>query len=266
MNTAIKKKSPQFSVITVTKDNLTGLEKTYASLIEQDFHDYEWIVINGEENGPTSTFLKEQRNKLHAMDIAFRFINEKDRSIFDAMNKGISFARGKYLIFMNAGDEFAEKSTLRALNKVCDKSPDFIYADALEPLKNGKTHYKKARDHNKKELGMFTHHQAMLYKRRIIRDNKMHYSLLYKVSSDYDFTLRFLEKTQKCSYYSKAICKFEQGGLSQKNTFTGRREQFIIRERLNIVSRVQNVIIFAAQSLAWAIRYYLPALYFIFKS
>ena len=97
-----------------------------------------------------------------------------------------------------------------------------------------------------------------LPRRHIIRDHKMHYSLRYKVASDYEFTARFLQKAKKIIYVKKPICIFEQGGLSQQQAALGRKEQYIIRENLDMVPQAKNLWILMVQAAAWHLPQRLP--------
>jgi len=231
-----------FSVITITRNNLDGLRRTHESIAAQSYTNYEWIVIDGASHDGTEAYLKTTN------DLS---VSEPDHGIYDAMNKGIDRAQGEYLIFMNAGDVFAEPNTLEQLSQNIDA--DFIYGDAREDAS-----YKTARPHKKITYGMFTHHQSMIYKRATI--GTLRYDINYKIAADYKFTLEFLQRAQKISYRPLPICIFEQGGLSQKQVRLGRIEQFSIRRAAGF-SMIQSAIIYAKQSITMLLRRLFPALY-----
>ncbi len=265
MNKTIKKEYPLFSIITITLNNFEGFKKTEQSIDSQTFTDFEWIVIDGNSSDGTIDHLRNRRSQTRRDQYPFKFISETDEGIYDAMNKGTENARGHYLLFLNAGDEFAIPDILELIAPHTEKKPEFIYGDALEPTKKEPT-YKHARRYKELAWGMITHHQSMLYRRHTIRDFKMHYSLLYEIASDYDFTVRFLLKAKKIVYIPKPICIFEQGGVSQKNAAKGRREQFIIREKLEMVSTAKNLYILIIQALSWNFRTHCPWGYKALKS
>ncbi len=256
---------PTFSIITITLNNFAGLEKTTKSIEKQAFTDYAWLVIDGGSTDKTIDFLRARRSNTRQDKYPFTFTSEKDSGIYDAMNKGMSLAKGRYLIFLNAGDELASTDILEKIAALTEKKPDFIYGDSLEPYKN-KHIYKPAKNHKDIAWGMFTHHQAMIYSRHKVRDYKMHYSLRYKISSDYDFTARFLQKSANISYIKQPICIFEQGGISQQNAALGRKEQYIIRENLNMVSQPKNLWILTIQSLSWRLKSISPTFYNVLKA
>lgn len=267
MSTQIKQQFPLFSVITITLNNIEGLKKTEKSINKQSFKDAEWIVIDGESSDGTTEHLRKRRSERRREDYPFQFISEKDDGLYDAMNKGIEAARGHYMIFLNAGDEFAASDTLEIIAPHTKKKPDFIYGDALEPqAKTDQKIYKTARRYKELAWGMITHHQSMLYRRHTVRDFKIHYSLLYDIAADYDFTARFLLKAKKIVYIPKPICIFEQGGISQKNASLGRKEQYMIREKLEMVSPQENIWIITLQTATWYFKTFCPWGYHALKS
>lgn len=237
---------PFFSIVTVTLNHLSGLKNTYDSLLAQNFSDYEWIVVDGSSTDGTIEYL-DQTQAI--------YISEPDNGIYDAMNKAIAKASGQYIWFMNAGDLFADIDVLSDVLKFSDA--DFIYGDALENER-----YKKARSHRSIECGMFTHHQAMIYKAELLKPLK--YDLHYQIASDYDLTFRFLNHAKKVRYISKPLCVFEQGGISQTNVVKGRKEQFMIRKNNNIGS-LKNIFIYAMQTAAYQLRRFFPAFYWRIK-
>ena len=174
--------APLFSIITVTKDNLHGFQATQQSIEMQSFKKYEWVVIDGDSTDGTKDHLPHDA------------VSEPDKGIYDAMNKGIECSEGDYLIFLNGGDSFADADILSTLAKVIKaERPDFIYGDALEG-----GFYKKARAHKKLDWGMFTHHQAMVYRRAAV--GELRYDTGLKIAADYCFTMMFLKGVQKIHY------------------------------------------------------------------
>lgn len=245
-------KNPFISIISITLNNLPGLRKTHESLKIQSCRDFEWIVIDGRSNDETTRFLAQTDAQWQS---------GKDRGIYDAMNKGLELARGDYVLFLNAGDALTEPETLEKIERACaaNTPPDFMYGDSLE---NGC--YKTARSHKKFNLGMFTHHQAMLYRRKKIQ--ALRYDLTYKIAADYDFTCRFLQRAQAIQRLSFPVCIFESGGISQQQGRDGRLEQFAVRDALKCARDFENVLIYGTQSMAWKLRKAAPRLYWRLKS
>lgn len=238
--------APLFSIITVTKDNLKGFLATRESIEAQSCKKYEWIVIDGNSSDGTKDILPPGA------------VSEDDQGLYDAMNKGIARARGDYLLFLNAGDMLADMDILATLARTAKGQPDFIYGDALE---TGGI-YKKARPHEKGGWGMFTHHQAMLYRRG--RIGGLRYDTGYKIAADYDFTARFLKGALSVHYVPAALCVFETGGISQRNMTSGRMEQFRARKSHGMQPWM-NMAVFAGQTAAAAVKRLSPRIYALSK-
>ncbi|MGN3970353.1 glycosyltransferase, partial [Cronobacter sakazakii] len=92
------------SVITVAWRNYEGVVKTWQSLAhlaQAREIEFEWIVVDGGSNDGTAQFLEDLNGQYN-----LRFVSEKDNGIYDAMNKGIEMAHGRFAIFLNSGDVF----------------------------------------------------------------------------------------------------------------------------------------------------------------
>jgi len=94
------------SIITVNLNNEVGLSKTIESVQNQTYRDYEYIIIDGGSIDGSLNILNEYSQ------IFTHWVSEPDSGIYDAMNKGIKFAKGEWIIFMNSGDFFANKNVL----------------------------------------------------------------------------------------------------------------------------------------------------------
>jgi putative colanic acid biosynthesis glycosyltransferase len=238
-----------FSIITITRNNRLGLEKTAQSIALQSAKNFEWIIIDGDSTDGTSADFK---------NYPAHIISEPDNGIYDAMNKGIDCAKGDYIIFMNAGDQFSDPDVLQMLGDFTVNPPDFMYGDSLEG-----PHYKSARPYHKINQGMFTHHQSMIYNSKTLGD--LRYNLDYKIAADYDLTLRFLQRSKRILYIPAALCIFEQGGISQKQAKLGRNEQFLSRKNNKIGTTLSNHSIRAGQIMFWTLRNKFPSLYWLIR-
>lgn len=241
--------TPFLSIITVTHNNARGVQRSYVSMRNQSLQDFEWIVIDGNSADNTVDFLQKTDAN---------WISEPDDGIYDAMNKGIERANGRYMLFLNAGDLLARNDIIAEIYTAAQNDPDFIYGDAYEMAA-----YKTARTPTIKH-GMFTHHQAMVYRADKIAD--LRYNTEYEIAADYEFTARFLQQNSNALYIPRAICDFEPGGISQQKASQGRKEQQQIRKNLELCTPIENRIITAAQACLWSFRESCPSLYWRLKS
>lgn len=112
---------PKLSIITVNLNNATGLEKTMQSVFAQTFTDYEYIIIDGGSSDKSVEQIKKHQNKL------VYWISEKDKGVYNAMNKGIVKATGDYLLFLNSGDYLVDAYVCERMLGEEDTDADIIY-------------------------------------------------------------------------------------------------------------------------------------------
>lgn len=161
--------NPKFTIITVVLNSKTELEATIKSLLNQDFKDFEYLIIDGGSTDGTETLVK---NYTH---IVTKYVSEKDSGLYDAMNKGIKLARGEGLIFLNAGDLFCDQVLTENTN-----------IPSLIPVYYGKYKNKLIKLNTKfYKLGLPYCHQGIIFENK-----KIFYDCSYKIASDYDFYLR----------------------------------------------------------------------------
>jgi glycosyltransferase involved in cell wall biosynthesis len=101
-------KTPLISVITINFNDRVGLERTFESVFNQTFQDFEYIVIDGGSNDGSKELIEENTGKISY------WISEPDKGIYNAMNKGISAAKGDYLLFLNSGDILYKNDVLKS--------------------------------------------------------------------------------------------------------------------------------------------------------
>ncbi|MGH1330185.1 MAG: glycosyltransferase [Paracoccaceae bacterium] len=247
---------PEISIVTVAFRNLDGIKSTEQSIPWAAPQGFEWIVVDGASDDGTGAYLESLTYP------NMRIICEPDEGIFDAMNKGIGAAQGRYIIFMNAGDTFFDPATLPNLLAFTQKSDAvLIYGDSIERAENGASFAKPARRPRWNIYSMFTHHQAILYRRADILDG---YDRSYQFSADWALTSRLLsQRGAKAEYCAKVICAFERGGVSQRDD----HRQTINREHWRILRQESRLawpiaaILYSVKRSSNAMRRLLPAIY-----
>jgi putative colanic acid biosynthesis glycosyltransferase len=177
------------------------------------------------------------------------------------MNKGMAMASGKYLIFLNSGDELASKDILEDVASIARASnwPDMIYGDAYERTKDGSLLYKRARSKRWLWYGMFTHHQAIFYNNGIVGSLK--YRLKYPIGADYAFTAEVLANSKNVLQLPFAVCIFTQGGLSENCVSKGAKEQWEIRRDIISMSLPSMLFVRICHLLMHGIKKFLPGFY-----
>lgn len=119
------KNSKEFSIVTVCYNCKDVIRKTLESVLSQDGSLFEYIVIDGGSCDGTTDIIEEYKERLAV------FISEKDDGIYDAMNKGINYANGKFLCFINAGDFFIDRTILYKVTNAIDNDTDVAFGNIV---------------------------------------------------------------------------------------------------------------------------------------
>jgi glycosyltransferase involved in cell wall biosynthesis len=223
--------NPVLSVITIVYNNVTDIERTIKSVLNQTYSSIEYIIIDGNSSDGTKEVIEKYRSRLA------KFISEKDNGIYDAMNKGLALASGDYVLFMNSGDEIYASDIVE---KIFNSEPDAdIYYGETE-MYDGDGNNLGIRRHQAPDqftwksfkYGMSISHQA-IYIRRILTEP---YDLNYQLSSDIDWIIRAAKKAMKIVNTRMFVAKYLVGGMSKK------KHRQSLTERFNIFSKYYGLI------------------------
>ena len=245
-----------FSIITITLNDVDGLRTTRRSIEEQSCNDFEWIVIDGGSTDGTVNDLRAYQPPYMS------YVSEKDRGLYDAMNKGLAHSRGQYVIFMNSADcfcnsEVLEKTKRRVLET--GSKPGIVFGDALERTGDGNFLLKKARRIQWLNYGMHTHHQAIFYARESLIG--IHFDESFKVAADYDLTCRVYLRAQFPLELGFPVCIFSRGGLSEKKSHIGRKENWRVQREVLGHSLKRRLMTRSAYLISFFVRSSLRSLY-----
>lgn len=217
--------TPLFSIITVTYNAASVLKPTLNSIKEQDFKDFEHLIVDGASRDNTLEIAREAnipQSVIHS---------EPDKGLYDAMNKSIGLAKGTFLIFLNAGDSFADASSLSRIAKYATHDTDIIYGQTQIVNESreiiGKRHL-SAPEHLSAESfkrGMLVCHQAFVARRSIVPL----YDMTYRFSADYDWCIKCLKKSRHNAYVGDTpIINFLTDGLTNKYHKKSLKERYDI--------------------------------------
>lgn len=199
------------SVITVAFRNYDGVAKTYASLahLAQDIT-FEWIVVDGGSQDGTAEFLENLNGQYN-----LRYISEKDKGIYDAMNKGIAMAEGRFALFLNSGDIFhADAADVVRQLENAPESAMYI-GDALLDFGDGKKIRRSAKHGWYIYHSLPASHQAIFFPVSGLKTYP--YDLQYKVSSDYALAARMFKAGYAFKRLKGLVSEFSMGGVSTSN-------------------------------------------------
>lgn len=201
---------PTFTLVTATYNCAEPLRRTLESLTKQDADLFEHVIVDGASSDETLDVIKA-----HVASSAYtvRFISEKDAGIYDAMNKGIALSKGRFLLFLNAGDLLMPGILQKVTPCLPASELSMLYGNALM---DGDLSY--GAQFNKCKIAKLNIcHQAIFYGRKIF-DKLGYYDLQYRVFADHVFNIKCFSDSQiERKYIDVAISNYELGGFSSCN-------------------------------------------------
>lgn len=218
------------TLITCTYNAESVLQRTLNSILKQNYSDIEHIIIDGKSKDQTIKIAEQYKatSNLQRTGHKIVIISEPDKGLYDAMNKGISYATGDYLCFLNAGDILHNESTIRDIvcaTKNSGKEFGVIYGETNIVDDNGKfighRHLRAPESLNWRSFqhGMLVCHQAFYANTRIAKQTP--YNLKYRISADVDWCIRIMKQAEKEELANlntgKVVCNYLAGGMSIKN-------------------------------------------------
>lgn len=210
----MKSEHPFFSIITVCFNSAGTIRRTIQSILEQSFEDYEYLVIDGGSTDGTLQIIQEYeplfQGKMH-------WISEKDNGIYDAMNKGIGLAKGKYHNMLNSDDFLYHEDVLRKVAEEISRNPGYGIYYGIEILRyTDGEEFMAARPHHSRLLhGNMIRHQAAFIQDTVHK--KYGYSTKYRMVADQDFFIRTFKDKVRFKPMDIITDVFSLVGLSGKN-------------------------------------------------
>jgi glycosyltransferase involved in cell wall biosynthesis len=225
----------KLSIITINKNNASGLEKTIQSVVEQTYNDFEYIVIDGASADNSVEVIKKYSSKLNY------WVSEPDTGIYNAMNKGIRKAQGDYCLFLNSGDYLVSSTTLLnvfiEINNITQA--DIYFSNCIRT--DGITNYYP--DHLTLTflLDNAINHQNTLIKRSLFLEHDF-YNENLNIVSDQEFFLYELWKYKSKFIHMKTnISIFDMHGIGSQNAYKCRAEYMIAYK--NVFQELSETII-----------------------
>lgn len=216
--------APLISIVTVTYNAANEIIPTMKSVGEQTEKDFEHIIIDGASKDNTLEIVRKYASP------SLRILSEPDKGLYDAMNKGLKIAKGKYLLFLNAGDAFHSKDILKKYADEARKNQNIIYADTVIVDKDrkvlGPRHLSapEVLTYDSFAKGMLVCHQAFMVRREIAPS----YDLRYPYCADYFWTLGCLMNSndKKNVNLNTVAIDYLSDGISDKHKWASLKDRF----------------------------------------
>ncbi|WP_343304442.1 glycosyltransferase family 2 protein [Chitinophaga niabensis] len=204
---AVHQKNPLVTVITVVFNGEASIERTIKSVAEQKTPEIEYIIVDGASRDNTVKIIRQYEQ------VVDYWISEKDKGIYNAMNKGATYASGKYITFLNADDTMKMNYLQTFTSLIQDKD---YFSCGVKMIYNNKTinwvPFNIIPAHNTFFWRMPLPHPGLMVKKTVF-DELGGFNEKYRYAADYDFILRLVKKYNGI-FSDKVMIDFYMGGAS----------------------------------------------------
>lgn len=197
------------SIITTTYNDSANLRKTINQIKAQDYPEIEYIIVDGASTDDTMEVIREAKEYFKDRMV---WISEKDRGIYDAINKGLRLATGDYIGL--CFDEFAAPDVISKMVAVMEKEgTDGVHGD-LDYMDGEKIVRKWRQGQGNIRSGWMPGHPTLYLKKEVYEKYGL-YKTDYRIAADYEFMIRILkDRSVKLSYIPEVLIKMSHGGTS----------------------------------------------------
>ena len=197
------------SIITTTYNDSAALRNTIAQIKAQDYPNIEYIIVDGASKDDTIDVIREAEEYFGERLI---WISEKDKGIYDAINKGLKLATGD--IIGTCFDRFASSDVISKMVSIMEKEgTDGVHGD-LNYMDGEKIVRKWRNGQGNIRTGWMPGHPTLYLKKEVYEKYGM-YKTDYRISADYEYMIRILKDNQvKLSYIPEVLIKMTHGGTS----------------------------------------------------
>lgn len=219
---------PLVSIITVVFNGEKYLEETIKSVINQNYDNVEYIIIDGGSTDKTMNIIKKYEDKIDY------WVSEKDKGLYDAFNKGITLCIGDFIGIISSDDWLESSAIINSLDAMNDLTNEVLYAN-LKFIKTSKdtivVNAPEEKELDKMKKRMIVFHPSTFIKKDIYKKYGF-YNSSFRIAADYDLLLRFYLNRVKFRKLNIVITNFREGGVSSFFTFNNLLE--------NIQARINN--------------------------
>lgn len=245
------------TVVTICFNEEKNIAKTVDSVLTQTISDFEYIICDAKSTDRTVEIAETYKKRFAEKGVFFEVNSQKDKGIYDGMNKGIEKAKGEYIFFLNAGDKFYSESVLEKVVEAINANnyPDVIYGD-IATVERGMTTVLFA-DHTRLEERMSISHPGVFCKTEIMKETR--FNIDYKIGADYHFVLGQFLKGRTFFKLSEVVSYFASDGLSSANVLKSIEEQEKIKSEYGVQTSPIKWKIFAYKTqLKFEIKKFIP--------
>ena len=204
---------PLISIIIPAYNAAEIIDEALQSIKLQNFKDFEVIIIDALSTDNTVKIASDFNS-----DMNLTILSEKDKGIYDAMNKGIRVSNGQWLYFMGADDRLASDDVLKNISGALNIHNDIVYGNIIWKPQN---EHERGEWQPEKLLYVNINHQRIFYRKEIF-GLWGNYNINYPVSADYELNIRFFTNNEIVKKYISVDVGFYNSQGYSANKIDGR--------------------------------------------
>lgn len=225
------------TIITVTFNCEKNIDRTIESVLAQSYKPIEYLIIDGASTDGTLRKAEAYRSRIEQRGISYYIYSEQDKGIYDAMNKGITLAHGKYIGILNSGDWYESNTIQTAIDALKKTNSELVFGNIRIIKQDGSNFIKKARK-RKFQTSRDWNHPTMFVGAALYKENPF---LCEGLHDDYGFYLKMVKKNVRIAVVDQTMANFCMGGVSNnKNLAKAKRriwDRYLWCYRINGYSR-----------------------------
>lgn len=210
---------PLITVAMVVLNQKVVVEKTILSILEQDYPNIEFIVIDGDSSDGTIDIIRSYDDYIDF------WLSEKDHGIYDAMNKAAEFSNGRWIIYINADDKFISTDAISKVIGCASQKADVVFGHVMYKLDDGREILQRGTCFEKKWekllrgefftgpwLSGLPPHQATFVKTELVRKHK--FDTNFRISADWELLFRLRKAGATFCNVDQVAAIYRAGGFS----------------------------------------------------
>lgn len=213
MNPESNKNEVLVSIVTVCRNSKAELETTIESILSQTYPNIQYIIIDGNSSDGTAEMVQKYKDGISV------FISEKDKGIYDAMNKGISHCNGEIIGLLNAGDTYEPAAIAHVVAVYeANNKKEGVYYGGFNKTKNGavmQTFLSENCNVPNIVKMMSLYHTATFISKSLYQDLGV-YDSSFKISGDFELLRRFYLKQASFIDIDFVTTNMAGGGISDQ--------------------------------------------------
>jgi len=203
---------PKISIVTVCYNAEKTIEQTILSVINQSYHNIEYIIVDGNSSDNTMSIVNKYKDSITTI------ISEPDNGVYDAFNKGARLATGDYIQYLNADDYLITNDVIELISKdiVANQYPVLVYGGVIwfDEERNNKIRMCKEHDLGCLQVGNMLPHQSVFLKTEVLL-TLGGFDTQYRIVADFDLICKVYKAYPESIHFNNTVTAlYRAGGIS----------------------------------------------------